>query len=80
MTVLEPHAGDGALAMAAAEIVGRDLVTCYELMPRNVNKLRTMGFRIEVPTDFLQVVPEPKFDRVILNPPFSKMRDVAHIL
>lgn len=79
MKVLEPNGGDGALAMAAAEMVGRDLVTCYELMPRNVNKLRAMGFRIEGPTDFLQVVPKPEFDVVILNPPFSQMRDVAHI-
>ncbi len=79
MRVLEPNGGDGALAMAAAEIVGRDLVTCYELMPHNVNKLRTMGFRIEGPSDFLQVVPQPEFQCVVMNPPFSGMRDVAHI-
>jgi predicted RNA methylase len=80
MRVLEPSAGDGALAMGAAEIVGREMVTCYELMPRNVAALNSKGFLIDGPTDFLQTEPEPRFDAVILNPPFSGMRDVAHVI
>ncbi len=35
MKVLEPSCGRGALALAAAELVGLDGVTCHELMPEN---------------------------------------------
>ena len=76
---MEPNAGGGALAMAAAEIVGKDNMTCYELMPQNVKKLQAMGFALEGPQDFLSVEAMPSFDFVIMNPPFSGGRDVAHI-
>lgn len=79
MKLLEPSAGDGALALPAAEIVGKENVTCFELMERNVRTLKGMGFAIEIPQDFLTVAPEPIYDRIILNPPFSGGRDAAHI-
>jgi predicted RNA methylase len=79
MSVMEPNGGAGALAMAAAEIVGKSQVTCYELMPANVKRLNALGFNVEKPTDFLSVTPEPRFDAVVMNPPFSGGRDVAHI-
>jgi D-arabinose 1-dehydrogenase-like Zn-dependent alcohol dehydrogenase len=53
MTVLEPSAGRGALAMAAAEIVGKANVTCFELMPENVAFLKQLGFAQDGPVDFL---------------------------
>lgn len=79
MEVMEPNAGGGALAMAAAEIVGKSKVTCYELMPQNVKTLVGLGFQLDGPQDFLSVEPKPAFDRVIMNPPFSGFRDIAHI-
>lgn len=79
MRVLEPQAGEGAIALAAAEVVGRANVVCHELMPRNVERLQALGFAIEQPQDFLQVPPQPVFDRVLLNPPFSGGKDIAHI-
>lgn len=79
MMVLEPNGGGGALAMAAAEIVGRENVTCYELMDRNVKKLKALGFKLEGPQDFLSVTPSEIFDRVLINPPFSNFRDAEHI-
>jgi len=79
MRGMEPNAGGGALAMAAAEIVGKDNMTCYELMPQNVKKLQALGFALEGPQDFLSVEAMPSFDFVIMNPPFSGGRDVAHI-
>lgn len=79
MLVLEPHAGDGALALAAAQIVGKHAVTCYELMPRNVASLQEAGFSLESPTDFLAVEPEMKYDVVLANPPFSGGRDIVHL-
>lgn len=79
MLVLEPEAGWGALAMAAAEIVGKVNVTCHELMPENVKKLVALGFALDGPQDFLSITPEPKYDRICMNPPFSSGKDVAHI-
>lgn len=78
-TVLEPSAGDGALALPAAEIVGKSNVTCFELMPKNVQALRELGFGISKPTDFLETIPREEFDAVIMNPPFSGGKDAAHI-
>jgi hypothetical protein len=80
MMVLEPNGGGGALAMAAAEIVGRENVTCYELMDRNAKKLKALGFQLDGPQDFLAITPSEIFDRVLMNPPFAKFRDAEHIM
>lgn len=79
MKVLEPEAGRGALALAAAEIVGKCNVTCIELMPQNLAHLRHLGFEVGHPQDFLKVTPNAVYDRVVLNPPFSGGKDAAHI-
>ncbi|MFW2358181.1 methyltransferase [Hydrogenophaga sp.] len=79
MTVLEPQAGSGAIALAAAEVVGKDNVTCYELMPRNVEHLRELGFDLDGAVDFLQVKPEPRYGLVLMNPPFSGGKDITHV-
>lgn len=79
MTMLEPHAGQGALAMAAAEVLGKDAITCYELMPENVSHLQRLGFSIEGPADFLEVKPGKLYSRIAANPPFSGGRDAAHM-
>jgi predicted RNA methylase len=79
MLVLEPSAGDGALAAKAAKVVGIESVRCFELMPRNVKILRNKGFTVDGPTDFLKTQPQEIADRIIMNPPFSGGRDAAHI-
>lgn len=79
MTMLEPQAGSGAIALAAAEVVGKDKVTCYELMPRNVERLRDLGFELDGGVDFLQVTPEPRYSVVCMNPPFSGGKDITHV-
>ncbi|MDO9134176.1 methyltransferase [Hydrogenophaga sp.] len=79
MTVLEPQAGSGAIALAAAEVVGKDNVTCYELMPRNVERLRELGFELDGAVDFLQVTPEPRYQVICMNPPFSGGKDITHV-
>lgn len=79
MRGMEPNAGAGALALAAAKIVGKEAMTCYELMPQNVKALQALGFELDGPQDFLKVKPNPVFDFVAMNPPFSGGRDVAHI-
>lgn len=79
MKVLEPSAGTGAIALAAAEVVGKSNVTCFELMQRNVQTLQALGFAVDGPRDFLEVPAQATFDVVLANPPFSGSKDVAHI-
>lgn len=80
MLVGEPNAGQGALALAAAEIVGIENVHCHELMPANVLHLQRLGFNVQAPVDFLGTQPRPVLDRVVMNPPFSGGRDMQHVL
>lgn len=79
MKVADPSAGRGALALAAAAIVGKENVTCYELLPHNAQHLRGLGFKV-IEGDFLAVKPEPTYDAIIQNPPFSRLDDVRHVV
>lgn len=88
LSVLEPEAGMGALALAADEadpserFVGARLnITCLDILPKHVVALRALGFHAEC-ADFLEEEPEqyPMFDRIIMNPPFAKQEDARHFL
>ncbi len=84
MSVLEPSAGQGALAVPAREAGGR--VNCVEIDPANVAILKGLGFA-ENCMDFMSSQPPGSvaatfvgYDRVLLNPPFTKSQDVDHVL
>lgn len=79
MMVLEPSAGDGRLANAAAKIVGKENVVLYEFLPKNVASLQDQGYESVTMGDFLAVPAEPLFDRIIMNPPFGNMADAKHV-
>lgn len=79
MMVLEPSAGNGAIAKAAASVVGVDRVHCCEIDGRNVKVLRELGFDT-IETDFLKTASNLMFDRIPMNPPFAKQQDIAHVL
>jgi len=82
MRVLDPQAGSGVLAKAAAQIVGQDNVVCLDLMPENFGLLKAHGWQMltDEPTDFLALQPRSEFSGVITNPPFSGGRDIAHTM
>jgi predicted RNA methylase len=80
MLVLEPSAGTGALANPALGLGAE--VTCVEINP---------DLRIEVTcgvtwfcADFLDIRSAVHlggpFDRVVMNPPFSRQQDARHVL
>lgn len=73
---LEPSAGRGALAKEVRARGG--LVTCYELMEANAEALAVEGFNVSK-ADFLQVAPERRYQGVVMNPPFSRQRDILHV-
>jgi predicted RNA methylase len=76
MTVLEPSAGKGALAIAARDCGG--VVTCVEI-DSDLTSPKPPTFFTWVTADFLTWTPELRFDRVVMNPPFADGQDVAHI-
>jgi predicted RNA methylase len=77
--VLEPSAGNGALARAA-RLRGAD-VRCVEIDARRAFTLREYGFPVRE-ADFLSIDPDTvrnRFDAVLMNPPFAKQADIDHI-
>ncbi len=69
-TVYEPTAGNGALLIAANPAA----TTVNELDAKRANNLREAGFSPHV-EDATQFQPEGKFDVVIANPPFGRVKN-----
>ena len=80
MAVLEPSAGRGAIAERVARIVGHNNIHCFELLSDNCEALTHYGFAKTECCDFLSVEPKPLYDRVIMNPPFSRQQDIDHVI
>lgn len=74
--VLEPSAGHGALAKESVA-QGARWVTCIEKDEEACRVLDSIGL-IWTKGDFLEEPPSP-FDRVVMNPPFTKNQDVKHV-
>lgn len=71
--VLEPSAGDGAIAEF---IPDKNKLVCIELNPERAKILKDKGFNV-IEQDFLQH--DKLYDRIIMNPPFTKLQDVKHV-
>lgn len=74
--VLEPSAGAGALALAARARGGE--VFCVEIDSGLGFDLEELGF-VTWSFDFLGLAPQPRFDRVVMNPPFAAGQAVEHV-
>lgn len=72
---LEPSAGTGSLA----DLMPAD-THCVEVSELRAGVLEAKGFRV-TQADFLTLAPvlKPRFDRVVMNPPFSDGRWLAHL-
>ena len=80
--VLEPSAGQGALIVAAYEAASVK-VLAFELLEANHAILKDrFGMRLTRLShgDFLAAEPNCEVDRVIMNPPFAKQQDIAHVM
>lgn len=77
--VLEPSAGEGALADAARAAGASEVVT-VENWAVNIAALKAKGYA-PLECDFLGLKPEDTglFDAVLMNPPFSNRQDIAHV-
>lgn len=78
-SILEPSAGDGAIIKAIQRAIPSKEVFCCELMPLNVAKLNQLDDALVIGEDFLKLS-NHSFDRIIMNPPFSRGQDTEHIL
>lgn len=76
---LEPSAGVGMLATAAAERGA--VVTCIELDPKRCDVLReNPTVHKVIQEDFLNVEPIREYSLIVMNPPFSRQQDIDHVM
>jgi phospholipid N-methyltransferase len=75
--VLEPSLGQAHLARAILRAQPKCQLRGYEINPKNHAKLHG-EFACDL-ADFLQVTPEPIYDRVVMNPPFEFQQDIIHV-
>ena len=81
LTVLEPSAGTGNLARPMVK--GGAIVDCVEIHPERTIELAAEGiYRRVMRGDFLHLRPDPEnlYDRVVMNPPFDRERDIDHVM
>ena len=79
--VLEPSAGHGSLVVACLK-AGARFVTSIDNDPLAVAKLNLFGDRTAaIETDFLdhRVAGDFRFERVVMNPPFTRGTDIKHV-
>lgn len=75
-SILEPSAWDGAILRSLP--TGCRNITAIELDEKRYDTLKKYASKVEC-TDFLKWNDE-KYQRIVMNPPFSKSQDVKHIL
>lgn len=74
--VLEPEAGTGAIADEAKKVTPN--VDCIECVYNFRELLELKGHRV-ISHDFLLLDPRPRYDAVLMNPPFSdEYRHIQH--
>lgn len=75
-TCLEPSAGTGSLA----DLMPKEDTHCVEVSALRAGILEAKGYAV-TQADFLELAPalRPRFDRVVMNPPFSEGRWRAHL-
>lgn len=75
--VLEPSAGHGAIVRALLGLTPD--VQAYELVPARAKRVASFGVPCKA-IDFMGVGPDQKYERVVMNPPFSRQQDIEHVL
>jgi phospholipid N-methyltransferase len=76
--VLEPSAGQGAIAEQIREAHPAASLQCVEISKLHCEILKQKGFEV-INADFLKFNPERKCDKIVMNPPFSAGRAADHV-
>lgn len=77
MDVLEPSAGNGNIAEVIRDLVVGANIDVIEISGDLRDILEAKGFNV-VAHDFLDYN-EKKYDRIVMNPPFSNSNDIIHL-
>jgi len=77
--ILEPSAGDGAIVNELKKIIPISNIHLFELNTEMYDKYLRPIYMMSHNIDFLQTETKPLYNKVIMNPPFSKQQDVDHI-
>ena len=79
LEILEPSAGTGNLARLLVNEGA--VVDCVEVHADRAAELHRFGnYRRVITCDFLKVQPNTLYDRVVMNPPFDRERDIDHVM
>ena len=82
LRILEPSAGEGAIALAIREEMGAGtILQCIEIDAGRAATLDVLGFDVWQ-DDFLalrNMGAGDKYDRIVMNPPFDAQRDIDHV-
>lgn len=76
--VLEPSCGKGSIADAVWKRKPKRLLG-IELNPDMNRYLAEKEYETRIGQDFLTFETDERFDRIVMNPPFSKHRDATHV-
>ena len=79
MKTLEPNAGMGHIAKKLQALAGKDNVDLVEMAGQLVDYLKTAGHKV-TQSDFLKYGEKGSYDRIVMNPPFSKDQDIDHVM
>lgn len=77
--ILEPSAGRGDLCYAIENRFGPGCIECVEINPE-LRDLCASRWCVLSEPDFLALEPTPTYDAVVMNPPYEKGADRAHVL
>jgi len=77
MKVLEPSAGKGDIAKSIQDAHPDADVTAVEVSGKLREIIKAKGLNLSNDRDFLEH--EGEYDRIVMNPPFSKNKDVEHV-
>ena len=72
--ILEPSAGMGSLIKG----LNKNNIVCVELSPISAEILKNSGYDTKN-IDFMEYQAKRQFDKILMNPPFSKNMDAKHI-
>lgn len=82
-TIEELDGWSGGRQRYATQYRFDNLVDCIEIQPHLAHQLEAAGIYNKVTcADFLKVQPDPTrlYDRVVMNPPFDRERDIDHVM
>ena len=74
---LDPEGGAGDICLALRDL-GVKHIDCFELNAGLVEALTLLGFP-PLGRDFLTATPRPIYERILMNPPFSKDVHIQHV-